>query len=155
MCAIVNALDRSEGRGKRMNLRHDLTAFFLVATLGLSACSTTSQINGNQRSVNSNAAQANASQASSSQNMAVKQPTTTGSIEVNSVPPGARVLLVSTDEGGAGEPQQKGLTPVIIPGLSPGKYTVDLERPGYKFFQKEVTVKAGGIAKVTASLKKQ
>jgi hypothetical protein len=87
--------------------------------------------------------------------MPAKQSKTTGSIEVNSVPSGARVLLVFTDEGGAGEPQQKGLTPVTIPGLSPGKYTVDLERPGYKFFQKEVTVKAGGAAKVTANLKKQ
>jgi hypothetical protein len=138
-----------------MKLRHDLAASFLVASFGLSACTTTPPTNSNQPSVNSNAAQSNASPARSSQNKPVQQSTTTGSIEVNSVPPGARVLLVSTDEGGAGEPQQKGLTPVTIPGLSPGKYTVDLERPGYKFFQKEVTVKAGVTAKVSANLKKQ
>jgi hypothetical protein len=138
-----------------MNLRYNLTASFLVASLGLSACTTTPPTNSNQRGVNSNATPSNASQGGSSQNKAVKQSTTTGSIEVNSVPPGARVLLVSTDEGGAGEPQQKGLTPLTISGLSPGKYTVDLERPGYKFFQKEVTVKPGGTAKVSATLKKQ
>lgn len=138
-----------------MKLRHNLTASFLAASLGLSACSITPPTNSNQRDINSNAAQSNTSQGDSSQNKSVKQSTTTGSIEVNSVPPGARVLLVSTDEGGAGEPQQKGLTPVTILGLSPGKYTVDLERPGYKFFQKEVTVKPGGTAKVSATLKKQ
>jgi guanyl-specific ribonuclease Sa len=138
-----------------MNLRNNMTACVFVASLGLIACSPTPATNSNQRSFNSNAAQSNASPASSSQNRPVQQSATTGSIEVNSVPPGARVLLVSTDEGGAGEPQQKGLTPVTIPGLSPGKYTVDLERPGYKFFQKEVTVKAGGTAKVSANLKKQ
>lgn len=138
-----------------MNLRHNLTASFLVASLGLSACTTTPPTNSNQRGANANATGSSAAQGGSSQNKAVKQSTTTGSIEVNSVPPGARVLLVSTDEGGAGEPQQKGLTPVTISGLSPGKYTVDLERPGYKFFQKEVSVRAGGTAKVTAALKKQ
>jgi len=138
-----------------MKLSHVLTGAFLVASLGLSACSTGPTTNSNQRGGNSNAAQSNASQASSSQNKPVQQSTTTGSIEVNSVPPGASVLLVSTDEGGAGEPQQKGLTPATIPGLSPGKYTVDLERPGYKFYQKQVTVKAGSTAKVNATLKKQ
>jgi hypothetical protein len=138
-----------------MKLRHILTASFLLAGTGLSACSTTPPTNRNQRGVNSNAAQSNASQASASQNKPVQQSTTTGSIEVNSVPPGARVLLVSTDEDGAGEPQQKGLTPATIPGLSPGKYTVDLEKPGYKFFQKEVTVKVGSTARVNATLKKQ
>src|SRR5438270_12393649 len=110
-----------------MKVRHNLTVCFLVASLGLSACTTVPPTNSNQRGVNSNTAQSNASQPGSSQNKPIQQLTTTGTIEVNSVPPGARVLLVSTDEGGAGEPQQKGLTPVTIPGLSPGKYTVDLE----------------------------
>jgi len=62
---------------------------------------------------------------------------------------------VSTDEGGAGEPKSKGLTPTSITGLQPGKYTVDLEKPGYRFFQKEVVVKEGVVTKVNASLKKQ
>lgn len=74
---------------------------------------------------------------------------------MNSVPPGARVLLVSTDEAGAGEPQSRGLTPTSITGLQPGKYTVDLEKSGYRFFQKEVLVKEGAITRVKAALKKQ
>lgn len=116
---------------------------------------TGSPSNTNQRNVNAGAA--NVSQSSSSQSKPSQQPApgTTGTIEVTSVPPGARVLLVSTDEGGAGEPQSKGLTPATITGLAPGKYTVDLERPGYRFFQKEVTVKAGKTVKVSAALKKQ
>jgi hypothetical protein len=65
------------------------------------------------------------------------------------------VLLISNDESGAGEPQSKGLTPTTITGIQPGKYTVDLERPGYKFFQKEVTVKKGATVKISATLKKQ
>ena len=80
---------------------------------------------------------------------------TTGSIDVTSTPPGARVLLVATDEGGAGEPQPKGITPITITGLAPGKYTVDLEKPGYRFFQKEVNVNAGTVAKVITILRKQ
>jgi len=36
-----------------------------------------------------------------------------------------------------------------------GKYTVDLEKPGYKFFQKEVEVKPGKTLKVDAPLKKK
>jgi len=65
------------------------------------------------------------------------------------------VLLVSTGEGGAVEPQSKGLTPTTISGLAPGKYTVDLEKPGFRFFQKEIEVKAGSTVKVAAALKKQ
>lgn len=62
---------------------------------------------------------------------------------------------MANDESGAGEPQAKGITPTTITDLAPGKYTVDLEKPGYRFFQKEVNVKAGSTAKVTANLKKQ
>src|SRR5207244_71530 len=111
----------------------------------------------NQRSANASAALTNSSQTNSSQPKRPQQQTASakGTIEVNSVPPGARVLLVSTDEAGAGEPQSKGLTPTTIAGLQPGKYTVDLEKPGYRFFQKEVTVKGGSTTKVTATLKKQ
>jgi PEGA domain-containing protein len=80
--------------------------------------------------------------------------TGTGGIEVTSTPPGARVLLVSVDEGGAGEPQPRGVTPTTITGVYPGKYTVDLEKPGYRFFQKDVVVKENGTAKVKATLRK-
>lgn len=65
------------------------------------------------------------------------------------------MLLVSTDEGGAGEPQARGLTPTTISGLKPGKYTVDLEKPGYRFFQKAVAVKEGKTVQIKAALKKK
>jgi hypothetical protein len=79
-----------------MKLKHISTMTLLsMIVVGL-ACGTPPK-NNNQRNATSNAAQSNASQTSPSQNKAVPQPTTTGSIEVNSAPPGARVLLVSTD----------------------------------------------------------
>jgi hypothetical protein len=114
------------------------------------ACTATSPTKSTESNANLGATQSNVSK-----NATGKKPDkTTGAIEVTSVPPGARVLLVPTDEAGAGEPQSKGLTPTTIEGLEPGKYTVDLEMPGYKFFQKEVVVKAGAATKVTATLKK-
>src|SRR5438876_4989362 len=86
------------------------------------ACTPAPLTNSNQRNVNASAAQSNAPQNNSSAKP-TPQPdqSTTGSIEVTSVPLGARVLLVSTDVGGAGEPQSKGSTPVTIAGLQPGK----------------------------------
>lgn len=140
-----------------------LIVFFLSGTFALlTACGTAERANNNQRSANvANAANANGVASSpllsnSSPAKAKPQPVdaTRGTIEVNSVPPGARILLVSTDEAGAGEPQSKGVTPTTITGLQPGKYTVDLEKPGYRFFQKEVVVKVGAVTKVNAALKK-
>jgi PEGA domain-containing protein len=121
----------------------------------VTACTTAPTTNSNQHNGNANAAQPTAPQTNSSAKSS-QQPdqSPTGSIEVTSVPPGARVLLVSTDAG-AGEPQSKGSTPTTITGLQPGKYTVDLEKPGYRFFQKEVEVKPGKTLKVNAPLKKQ
>lgn len=121
----------------------------LAAVLAILAACTTSPTK-NDSNANVGSAQANVSK-----NAAVKKADQTkGAIEVTSVPPGAKVLLVPTDEAGAGEPQSKGLTPTTIENLEPGKYTVDLEKPGYKFFQKEVVVKAGATAKVNATLRK-
>jgi hypothetical protein len=77
-----------------------------------------------------------------------------GTLEITSKPPGARVLLIATDEGGASEPQPRGVTPTTITHLSPGKYTVDLELTGYKYFQKKVEVKEDQTVKVTAVLSK-
>jgi len=137
-----------------MKLKHFLPAALFAASMTTLACSTQpASNNANTRAANSNS-QANSAQSNASRNKPSEQSATTGSIEVNSTPPGAKILLVSTDESGAGEPQPKGLTPTTISGLSPGKYTVDLEKPGYKFYQKEVTVKAGTIVKITAPLKK-
>ena len=133
-------------------VRFVLAGSCVIAT----ACTTGPLTNNNQRNENTASAQSNAPQTNSSAKPSQQpNPNTTGSIEVTSVPPGARVLLVSTDAGGAGEPQTKGSTPVTITGLQPGKYTVDLEKPGYKFFQKEVEVKPGKTLKVDAPLKKK
>lgn len=108
--------------------------------------------NTNQPAANLNASQARAA----NDNAAAKTPQgLTGSIEVTSTPPGARVLLVLIDEGGASEPQPRGVTPTTITGVYPGKYTLDLEKPGYRFFQKNVVVKANSTAKVNAALRKQ
>lgn len=123
----------------------------LAATVALAAgCTATSPTKTSESNANVGASQSNVSKNSATK----KADQTTGTIEVTSVPPGAKVLLVPTDEAGAGEPQSRGLTPTTIEGLEPGKYTVDLEKPGYKFFQKEVVVKAGAVTKVSAPLKK-
>jgi uncharacterized membrane protein len=103
------------------------------------ACATPPPANTNQPSVNANTAPSNSSQAKPAQS----DNSTTGSIEVTSVPPGARVLLIATDDDSASEPQSKGSTPTTITGVKPGKYTVDLEKSGYRFFQRNVEVKAG------------
>jgi hypothetical protein len=65
------------------------------------------------------------------------------------------VLLIATDDDTASEPQQKGSTPTTITGVKPGKYTIDLEKPGYRFYQKEITVKRGATARVVATLRKR
>ncbi len=137
-----------------------ILVFLSVSFAILTACGTPQPANKNLGSANAdnaNALQANSSQSNSSPAKPASQPpaSTKGTIEVNSVPPGAKVLLVATDEAGAGEPQSKGLTPTSITGLQPGKYTVDLEKPGYGFFQKKVVVKEGVITKVNTTLKKQ
>ena len=130
-----------------------LNLLFLGLGLAMeSACTPAPPANTNQSNINTNAAPSNSSQTKPTQQ---SNQSTTGTIEVSSVPPGARVLLISNDEGGAGEPQLKGLTPTTITDIQPGKYTVDLERPGYKFFQKEIVVKGGKTTKVSGTLKKQ
>lgn len=143
-------------------------ATFVLSLLGLSffsACTTSQPGSGapqtsNASSANSNGQQAAGSTTSPSKNSneppaAKMAPAGTGSIEITSTPAGARVLLVSIDEGGAGEPQPRGVTPTTITGVYPGKYTVDLEKPGYRFFQKDVVVKENITAKVKANLRKQ
>jgi hypothetical protein len=146
----------------KTNFQILIVLFLSVSFTTITGCGRTQRANNNQRSANANAAQSNLTPSSNSQsNSSPAKPSqqpaasTKGTIEVTSVPPGARVLVVSTDEAGAGEPQSKGVTPTTITGLQPGKYTVDLEKPGYRFFQKEVVVKQGAIAKVNAALKKQ
>ena len=137
------------------------TLILWLITFSVAACTTvkpggdgkSTSPNTNQSAANSNASQtpaANKIQPSS------PSPQGTGSIEVTSIPPGARVLLVLNDEGGgANEPQPRGITPTTITGVYAGKYTVDLEKPGYRFFQKDVVVKPNTTAKVNAALRKQ
>jgi hypothetical protein len=114
-------------------------------------CARTPPANTNQPSANANIAPTNSSPTKPAQ----PDDKTTGSIEVTSVPPGARILLIATDEDTASEPQSKGLTPNTITGVRPGKYTVDLEKQGYRFFQKEITVKRGAAVKIAATLRKK
>ena len=137
-----------------------LILMFIGVSLAMgAACTTAPPANTNQPSTNTNTAQSNSNAASSNTSQAKpaqqSNQGSTGTIEVSSTPPGARVLLISNDEGGAGEPQSKGLTPTTITGVKPGKYTVDLERPGYRFFQRAVEVRAGKTLKINAPLRKQ
>src|SRR6266567_3796163 len=137
-----------------MKLRlHVLSLLFLGVSFAMeTACTPAPPANTNQPNINTNAAPSDSSQTKPTQQ---SNQSSTGTIEVSSVPPGARVLLISNDEGGAGEPQPKGLTPTTITDIQPGKYTVDLERPGYRFFQQEIVVKGGKTTKVSGTLKKQ
>ena len=129
-----------------------LTLFLPAASVGMMACAKAPTPNTNQPIVNANTAQSG-----STQPKPAPQPNdkTAGSIEVTSSPAGARVLLISTDDDTAGEPQSKGVTPTTITAVKPGKYTVDLEKQGYKFYQKEITVKKGTAVKISATLKKR
>ena len=77
-----------------------------------------------------------------------------GSIKIESTPAGAEVLLIMEAVGGAGPPEPRGTTPTTITDLAPGTYTIHLEKPGYKFFQKSLQVKPGKTSTVTATLKK-
>ncbi|HWX42250.1 MAG TPA: PEGA domain-containing protein [Blastocatellia bacterium] len=77
-----------------------------------------------------------------------------GTIDVKSTPAGASVLLIRDEDGSAGQPKPYGSTPATLTGIAPGKYTVDIEKPGFKFYQKEVEVKKGGTVKIDAKLAK-
>lgn len=129
-----------------------LTLFLLEASVGMMACAKAPTANTNQPIVNANTAQSSSPQPKPAQKPDDK---TTGSIEVASSPPGARVLLIAIDDDTAGEPQSKGVTPTAITGVKPGKYTIDLEMQGYRFYQKEITVKKGTAVKISATLKKR
>ena len=129
----------------------------LAATMACTASPTTgnnNQTGGNtstQPSANSNAAQSQ----STADNAAPKaEQAGTGSIEVKSAPPGARVILISLDEEGA-QPEQKGSTPTTLTGIPVGKYTIDIEKPGYKFYQKNIKVQENKTVQVSAPLQKE
>lgn len=145
-----------------MQMRHTPRVLILLLVVVnaalLIACTNPPTANSNQPTANSNQPAANANTAPPASSQAKPQQpdtSTTGSIEVTSAPPGARVILIATGDDTASEPQSKGSTPTTITGVRPGKYTVDLEKTGYRFFQRNVEVKAGKAVKINATLKKQ
>ena len=73
---------------------------------------------------------------------------------MQSFPDGAGITLLATTEDSAAPPQSYGATPATINDLKPGKYTVQLSKPGYKNFQQEIEVKADSTARVKARLQK-
>jgi hypothetical protein len=94
----------------------------------------------------------------SNENKAAKTPNVVqskpgGTIEIESTPPGAAVILIREEDGSAANPERKGSTPVTITGLAAGKYSINLEKPGFKSFEKDVDVKVDKTVKIRASLK--
>lgn len=132
---------------------------FLVCALVMTTACTTSPADGNKNQTNGNAGprtngNANEPQPSVGKTPAKPEQAGTGSIEVKSTPPGARVILISLDEEGA-EPQQRGSTPTTLTDIPAGKYTVDVEKVGYKFYQKNIKVQENKTVQVNASLQKE
>ena len=76
-----------------------------------------------------------------------------GTIEIESTPTGAAVILIRSEDGSAGNPERKGSTPLTITGVAPGQYSIDLEKTGFKSFQKDVDVKENKTLKIRATLK--
>jgi hypothetical protein len=136
-------------------LQASLAGVLVIATAckGTQTAGNNNQTNGNsgpQTSDNSNASQGIPRTLKSATE---PEPTGTGSIEVKTKPPGARVILISLDEVGA-QPQQKGLTPTTITDIPVGKYTVNIEKPGYRYYQKNIKVQKNKTTQVGASLQK-
>ncbi len=67
----------------------------------------------------------------------------TGTINVTSSPPGAEVYLDNA---------YTGTTPVIIPNVTPGAYTIELRLNGFETWTVSGTLDEGGTADVQASL---
>ena len=67
----------------------------------------------------------------------------TGTLAVNSTPPGARVLLDGADTG---------LLPVVLANISAGNHTVMLEKDGYITGTRQVTITADQVNPVEVSL---
>ncbi len=67
----------------------------------------------------------------------------TGTLAVNTTPPGALVLLDDTDVG---------LSPVVLVNISAGNHTVVLEKDGYVTAARQVAISAGQVNPVEVSL---
>jgi hypothetical protein len=74
--------------------------------------------------------------------MATLQPET-GTLAVNSTPPGARVLLDGT---------YAGLSPVLLENISPDNHTIGMEKDGYLTTARQVTIIAGQVNPVEVAL---
>lgn len=147
-----------------MKTRYVLLALAMIILSAFAACSPAENHNAANGNGNSNAARpatnantgnanvANANAANA--NAAAKSKPGTGTLEIASTPPGAGITLIPSAEDSNGLPQAYGATPATINDLAPGKYDIQLSKPGYKTFLKGITVKAGSTTKVTATLKK-
>jgi hypothetical protein len=67
----------------------------------------------------------------------------TGMLYAKSNPPGATVIIAG---------KERGKTPVLVKGLTPGEVTVELRYPGAKPVTKQVTVEAKRVAKIDVYL---
>lgn len=68
---------------------------------------------------------------------------TTGSIAIETRPPGARVRIDNRDVG---------VTPIVVGDLKAGTHAIRLELSGYRPWVTTVTVKAGARVRIAASL---
>ncbi len=127
-----------------------LALIALTLLIAASCASPTSETNNNSTP----AASPGTAPAASPAPITESEATATGGIKIESTPVGAEVLLITEAVGGAGPPEPRGTTPTTITDLAPGTYTVHLEKPGYKFYQKSVQVKPGKTSTITATLKK-
>jgi hypothetical protein len=136
-----------------------LTTLVAVGLMIASSCSTDGPAQRNQNAQhNANhqmMAAAGNNNVAANVNRPAAKPAEGGTIEVKSAPPGASVLLIPEDEGGAGRPKSYGSTPITLAGIAPGKYTVDIEKTGFKYYQKEIEVKRDRTVKIDARLVKQ
>ena len=66
-----------------------------------------------------------------------------GSLSVGSTPQGAQVLVDGT---------VRGMTPAVIPGLSPGQHTILLQLDGYKEFSTTVSISDGKTTEFSTAL---
>jgi hypothetical protein len=68
---------------------------------------------------------------------------TTGSASVDTRPRGARITI---------DGRVVGQSPIRVPGLSPGRHTVQIDLAGYKPLVTPIDVKAGETARVAVTL---
>ena len=133
-----------------------MKGIILLCTCFVAGCNTTG--NSNQSSSNSPASVRTSpviSNANKPPSGAALAPSPAGgTIVVASTPSGATVVLVREEEGGAGNPERKGSTPVTVNGVAPGKYSITLEKTGFKYFQKEFEIQENKTIKINANLKR-